>query len=121
MGSSPKISYLPGHEREKPVKNKKRVFKPGKKLPAIIAVFLLFYLLMSFFTHFNRLYVLQNDIKDIEQQLGELKLKNEDLRKQIKQVQSDAYVEQMAREKLGLVKPGESRIIPVPETGIKNN
>jgi cell division protein FtsL len=112
MGGSPNITYLPGSERERKIK-KRRVFRPGKKLPAVIAVFLLFYLLISFFTHFNRLYVLQGDIKEIESQVEELKQKNEDLRKQLKQVQSDAYIEQVAREKLGLVKPGETRIVPV--------
>lgn len=112
MSGSPKVTYLPGREKEKTVK-KRRVFRPGKKIPAVIAVFLLFYLLISFFAHFHRLNVLQGDIKEIESQLAELKQKNEDLRKQLKQVQSDAYIEQVAREKLGLVKPGETRIVPV--------
>ncbi|MFZ5642718.1 MAG: FtsB family cell division protein [Bacillota bacterium] len=121
MKSSPNISYFPGHEREKNTNKSRMVFRPGKKLPAIIAVFLLFYLLISFFAHFHRLYVLQADIKEIETQLEELKLKNDDLRKQLKQAQSDAYIEQVAREKLGLVKPGEARIVPAPKPDQKNN
>ncbi|MCL6610465.1 MAG: septum formation initiator family protein [Peptococcaceae bacterium] len=121
MGGSPKVSYFPKQEREKTIYRKRLTFKPGKKLPTLIAIFLLFYLLISFFAHFQRLYVLQRDIKEIEIQLQELSAKNEELKKQLKQVQSDAYIEQVAREKLGLVKPGESRIVPVPEGDEKNN
>lgn len=121
MGISPKVSYFPGQEREKTNQKKRRIFKPGKNLPAIIAAFLLFYLLISFFTHFHKLYALQGDIKEIERQVEELKTKNEELRKQLKQVQSDSYIEQRAREKLGLVKPGETRIVPVPRTDGANN
>lgn len=125
MGASPRVKYFPGNENEGEKTTtdprKRRTFRPGKKLPAIIAIFLLFYLLVSFFAHFQRLYVLQKDIKDIERQLQELNLKNEELKKQLKQVQSDAYIEQVAREKLGLVKPGETRIVPLPKNDEKQN
>ncbi|MFZ5650575.1 MAG: FtsB family cell division protein [Bacillota bacterium] len=121
MGVSPNVSYFSGYEGEKTTEKKRRVFRPGKKLPAIIAIFLLFYLLISFFMHFHRLYALQNDIREIERQVEELKAKNEDLRKQLKQVQSDSYIEQTAREKLGLVKPGETKIVPVTRSGGTNN
>ncbi len=89
----------------------RKVFRPGKKLPAFIAGFFLVLLLISFFAHFQKLYVLQGEIKDIKIQLQELTEKNEELKAQLRQAQSDAYIEQVAREKLGLVKPGESRII----------
>ena len=119
MSGSPKAKQNPAQPREGPALKKRMIFRPGKKLPAIIAVFLLIYLLISFFIHFQKLYALQNDIKQIEGQLQELSLKNEELKKQLKQVQSDAYIEQVAREKLGLVKPGESRIVPVPNNDEK--
>ncbi|MFZ5634655.1 MAG: FtsB family cell division protein [Bacillota bacterium] len=121
MSVSPKVSYFPGQDGEKKTVKNRRTFRPGRKLPALIVIFLLFYLLISFFTHFQKLYVLQKDIRAIEEELQELRIKNEDLRKQLKQVQSDAYIEQVAREKLGLVKPGETRIVPVPENDGKQN
>ncbi len=121
MGGSPGVGYLPGQEKEKAAAGRRRTFKPGKKLPAIIAIFLLCYLLISFFTHFQRLAVLQRDIQEIELQLNELGLKNEELKRQLMQVQSDAYIEQVAREKLGLVKPGEGRIVPLPKNDERNN
>ncbi|MFZ5595714.1 MAG: FtsB family cell division protein [Bacillota bacterium] len=121
MSSSPKVSYLPGYQREKTIKKKGRTFRPGSRLLTVIAVFLLLYLLVSFVAHFNRLYALQSDISQIEQEVNDLKAKNEDLRKELKQVQSDAYVEQVAREKLGLVKSGETMIVPVQKESQKNN
>lgn len=121
MGVSPKATNFPGQDGEKKIVRNRRAFRPGKKLPALIVIFLLFYLLISFFAHFQKLYVLQKDIRAIEEELQELRIKNEDLRKQLKQVQSDAYIEQVAREKLGLVKPGETRIVPVPENDGKQN
>jgi len=121
MKSSPGISSFPGLDRERVAQKKRMTFRPGRKTPMIIICFLFLYLLISFIAHFQKLNTLQQDIKGIEQQVQELKLKNDDLRIQLKQVQSDTYIEQVAREKLGLVKPGESRIVPVPKTEEKNN
>ncbi len=95
---------------DRPARTRK-VFRPGRKLPTLIVGFLLILLLISFFTHFQKLYILQGEITDIKTQLQQLSKKNEELKVQLKQAQSDAYIEQVAREKLGLVKPGESRIV----------
>ena len=121
MGGYPGADYFPEQQRERKHKKKRMVFNPGKKLPTLIAIFLLFYLVISFFTHFEKLYVLQRDIKEVDRQLQELSSKNDELKKQLKQAQSDAYIEQVAREKLGLVKPGESRIVPVQKEVQNNN
>lgn len=121
MAGSPKVSTITGQSRTRASVKKKFIFRPGKKLPVLIAIFLLFYLLVSFCAHFQKLYALQKDIKYIESQLQELSAKNEDLKRQLKQVQSDAYIEQVAREKLGLVKPGESKIVPMPKDAEKTN
>lgn len=43
----------------------------------------------------------------IQAQIRELQQTNESLREQIKTAQTDAYVEKVAREQLGLVKDGE--------------
>jgi len=56
---------------------------------------------------------MQGELRQVQKQVAELQIKNAQLRDQLKLVQSDSYIEQMAREKLGLVKPGESRIITV--------
>jgi len=96
-----------------PVK-KRRVFRLSKsKLPLLGFVVLLFYLAVSFTLQFNRLSVLRQEVQQVQEQLAELRLKNTELREQLKRVQSDSFIEQMAREKLGLIKPGEARIVPL--------
>lgn len=108
-----KVSVFP---RKAPVP-RKRVFRLSKsKLPIFILVLLMFYLSVSFTVQFHRLSALRREINQVQLQLGEVQAKNAELREQLKKVQSDEYVEQVAREKLGLVKPGEVKIVPA-QTG----
>lgn len=58
---------------------------------------------------------MQKDVRSIQQQVQELQQRNTALREELHLVQSDAYIEKTAREKLGLVKPGETRVVPVPQ------
>lgn len=93
---------------------RRRVFRFSRsKLPALVLIILLLYLIVSFSLQFNKLYAMQGELRQVQKQMAELQVKNAQLRDQLRLVQSDAYIEQMAREKLGLVKPGESRIITV--------
>lgn len=60
---------------------------------------------------------LQAQQRDLEQTAFLLQQRNEDLREQIRRLQSDdRYIEQVARERLGLVKKGEIiyRVITPP-------
>lgn len=93
---------------------RRRVFRLSRsRLPVLaLAVFML-YLCISFSFQFHRLQILKQEIRQVQQQIGEIQVKNAELRDQLKKVQSDAYIEQVAREKLGLVKPGEVRIVPL--------
>lgn len=83
------------------------------RLPGLLVVVLLCYLILSFFSQFHRLDAMQQDLKQLQAQLADLQKKNAELKQQLKTVQSDEYIEQVARERLGLVKPGEARIVPV--------
>jgi len=85
------------------------------KLPTLIIVLLLCYLAISFSSQFSRLSNMQRDVVNIQQQVQEMRDKNAALREELRLVQSDAYIEKVAREKMGLVKPGETRVIAVPE------
>jgi cell division protein FtsB len=58
------------------------------------------------------MYNLQKEIKTLNVKMGEYKSKNQKLEKDIKRMESDVYVERMAREKLGLIKSGE---VPIME------
>ncbi len=115
MNSYSNVNNIQDRLKPKRSVKKRKVFRPGRKLPALIAVFFIILLFASFFAHFQKLSVLQGEIREIESQLEELRAKNEELKEQLKQAQSDAYIEQVAREKLGLVKPGESRIVTSPQ------
>lgn len=95
-------------------RNKRRIFNFSRsRLPGLILVVFFLYLVISFGLQINKLYAMQHELLQIQKQMADLEDKNAKLREQLELVQSDAYIEQMAREKLGLVKQGESRIISV--------
>ncbi|KUK54776.1 MAG: Cell division protein FtsL [Desulfotomaculum sp. 46_296] len=106
--------------RQKRGKISSRIILPKRKktfrfsisrLSSLILVILLIYLVASFTLQFKKLYAMQHEMKEVQKKVVELQGKNLQMREQLKLVQSDQYIEQMAREKLGLVKSGESRII----------
>lgn len=76
---------------------------------AIIAVIAVF----NFYQNMTRLNQLETKINEIETQIADQKAKKEKLEKQIKNSNNNEYIEEIAREKLGLVKPGEKLLIPV--------
>lgn len=75
-------------------------------------LFLLGYLAVSFSTQFVRLQILRRDITEMRAQVAELQQRNAAMREELERLQSRDYIEQVAREKLGLVKPGETTIVP---------
>lgn len=112
----------PVHQQKKAIHFSTREFFPARrrifrfsrsKLPALVLIVLLVYLVITFSLQFNKLFAMQRELRQVQKQMVELQVKNVQLRDQLKLVQSDLYIEQVAREKLGLVKPGESRIITV--------
>jgi len=92
----------------------RRIFQVSRsKLPLIVVGLLLLYVSISLSSRFDSLYTMQRDLQDVQAQVKQLRQVNSDLSQQLELMRSDAYVEQVAREKLGLVKPGETRIVPV--------
>ena len=93
---------------------RQRTFRLSRsRLPLIIVGLLLLYVAFSLGSRFDSLYTMQRDLQAIQAEVHELRELNQELNKKLQLLQSDAYVEQKAREKLGLVKPGETRIVPV--------
>lgn len=90
-------------------KRKKVRFK--LKGPAVIMLILLGFIFYSFGGQMVEMYNVQHELTNIQAQIDEFRVKNADLRKQVEQLNSDAYIEREAREKLGLVKPGEKIIL----------
>jgi cell division protein FtsB len=80
---------------------------------AIVVTALLLYLVVPLRTYMaqrDHLGQLERQTKVLEQQNGLLQLK-------IKQLHDPAYLERIARECLGMVKPGEIGFIVVPKSG----
>jgi cell division protein FtsB len=63
------------------------------------------------------LLVERDQLDRLEQQAQELQRQNAVLRDRILQLQDPAYLERLARECLGMVDPGETAFVTVPEEG----
>jgi cell division protein FtsB len=88
----------------------RRRFNPSR-LPVILFLVFLCYLIMIVGTQFMRLHTLERGVARAEQDLEHMKAQNMALWERVRLLQSNAYVESVAREKLGLVKPGEVPVV----------
>lgn len=97
---------------KKEVKPRNKVLKKTViKVPNLIIIIGVLFMIYSFGGQYIKMRSLQNEVKGIKVQMEEYKSKNINLKKEIKRMQSDLYVERMAREKLGLIKQGETPIM----------
>ncbi|NLW07128.1 MAG: hypothetical protein GX039_03975 [Clostridia bacterium] len=87
--------------------NKKR-----RSLKGLLIIGIVGYLLFSFGHLGYGIYQAKLQIKSYEAQKQALLAKKEQLQEQIEQLNDASYIERLAREELGLVKPGETVIIP---------
>jgi len=74
------------------------------------------FVLVSFGETYLRVFQLKREAARLEEERQELQRQNAQLREEIKLLQTSEYVERLARERLGLVKPGEIalRIVETP-------
>ncbi len=80
---------------------------------AVIVVALLFYLLVPL-----KAYLAQRSTLDrLDRQVEQLQHQNAQLEAQVRRLNDPRYVEQRARECLGMVRPGEISFIVVPKGG----
>jgi len=84
------------------------------KLPVIIIALLMLYISITLGSRFDQLYAMQRNLDAMQTEIKDLHNKNTGLYEQLESMESNDYIEQVAREKLGLVKPGEARIVTVP-------
>jgi len=73
----------------------------------VVILLLIFYVVFLFSDKYVRTLQLKEDIKRLELELEESKLKNSSLLEEVEALKSDKFVEKIAREKLGLTKPDE--------------
>ena len=72
-----------------------------------IILLLIFYVVFLFSDKYARTLQLKEDIKRLESEIEELKMKNNNLSEEVESLKSDESVEKIAREELGLTKPDE--------------
>ena len=77
------------------------------KIVWAIILLLILYIVFIFSDKYARTLQLKEDIKRLESEIEELKLKNNNLSEEVESLKSDKSVEKIAREELGLTKPDE--------------
>ena len=77
------------------------------KIVWAIILLLILYIVFLFSDKYARTLQLKEDIKRLESELEELKLKNSTLSEEVEALKSDKSVEKIAREELGLTKADE--------------
>ena len=83
----------------------------GKKLilKKIIIVGFVVFFTFSYIRQFVTMNRIQKEIDSKQSQLDEVKQKNDRLQEEVEKINSDSadYLEKLARERLGMIKPGE--------------
>ncbi|MGM0603458.1 MAG: FtsB family cell division protein [Bacillota bacterium] len=93
-----------------PRKTKDFIFSP---LFITIVAVILFTAGVQYYQNIKKMEKLQTKIEELENSIDTAQEENKKLAEQLDNVNSDEYIEKMAREKLGLVKPGEVLVMPV--------
>lgn len=91
-------------------KRRKRSKKSKSFTGLIVTCFLVFFIAVVFINLYSQaktLYQLKNNEHMISEQIDKEKKKNLELKSNSDYYKSDAYIESVARDKLGLVMPGE--------------
>lgn len=107
-----KVTELKLHRQRKERTTALRSGRGNNKLLLLVALLVVGYIMFSLTSQFSRLHAMQAKVDTLQNQIEEIEKRNTALREQIKQIKSDAYIEQVAREQLGLVKPGETLVVP---------
>lgn len=82
----------------------------SKALTYLLILFL-FFGLVSLGREINRRLVLKKEFSNLENQINLLEIENQQILKEIEQMQTDYFKERQARLKLGLQKPGEQVVV----------
>lgn len=86
------------------------------KIFRILLISIFLYSGYKFYKNYCNIRELENKIIELEDNIVRAKEEKSNLEEELKNVNNPEYIEKIAREELGLVKPGELLIIPVEET-----
>jgi len=81
----------------------------------VLLIFLLVFTVYKFFVNYQQINKLKNKIDSLENAITLAEEDKIELQKELKNIDSPEYIEKIARDELGLVKPGELLLIPVEE------
>lgn len=90
-----------------PVVAHKEVRKKGLSIPWIFAGVLFVAVAVAFIFRQAEVMAVQKTLAEMQSQIDHYRSLNTQLEEQVAALQSDEYIEKAAREKLGLVRPGE--------------
>jgi len=76
---------------------------------------LVLFLAASILQSGTRFYMAGRQVDELERSRSRLVRENDQLREEIRLLSDPAYVERVAREQLGMVRPGEIAVILVPK------
>ncbi len=85
----------------------------NSRLKLILAGMLVVFLMLPVAPRVKMLWDLNQRIECLENQKAELEKNRQELEMELKQANSPAMVEKIAREQLGMVKKGETRVVEV--------
>jgi cell division protein FtsL len=94
-----KLIYLPGAKQAVPAKRKRTV--------SILLIAAVLYFSLLFAGQYWRSLQLRRALAELQAEIQIVKAQNESMSKEIERLHSPAYIEQKAREDLGMVRSGE--------------
>jgi len=81
-------------------------------LISFVILLIVFGIVFLFSVKYIKVVEAKNRVFEMEQKIKEIKRKNKGLSEQVKLLKLPSYIEKVAREELGLAKPGEILFLP---------
>ncbi|MGM0446022.1 MAG: FtsB family cell division protein [Bacillota bacterium] len=91
-----------------------------KKAMILLLIVVILIFSVRLFINMRKVNQMEERLDQLSQEYEEKIEQNQQLKEEIDRVKSPAYIEKVAREELGLVKPGEILLIPVEEDEQQN-
>jgi len=76
----------------------------------LIAAIFMIYMATSYVQGFIQISRIKKEIRRVQEEIAAVEAHNERLRQELIYLQSDEYIEKVARQELGLVRPGETAV-----------
>lgn len=91
--------------------------RPRVTARALLLLVVVIGLLAAIFTPVRQYFHERGALAELERGVERLDAENAELRREIRRLQDDEYIEYLARKCLGMVKKGEIAFVTVPEGG----